>query len=210
MTGPCSPVLDLRGRPILPGARSRRRRPMPAPIAARRRGARSSPRCARAATPRCATSPSASTAAGSTTCASRPQSCRRRSTPRARGCAPRSTSRPRASATTTRSSSRSPRSPSTVTASRCASCPVPVGRAGLYVPGGRAAYPSTVLMTAIPAQVAGVAEVVLRVPPTRTAGSRRRRWPRPRWPGSTRCTASAARRRSPRWRTAPRRSGRST
>lgn len=40
-----------------------------------------------------------------------------------------------------------------------------VDRAGLYVPGGRAAYPSTVLMTAIPAQVAGVAEVALCVPP---------------------------------------------
>ena len=40
-----------------------------------------------------------------------------------------------------------------------------VDRAGLYVPGGRAAYPSTVLMTAIPARVAGVAEVVLCVPP---------------------------------------------
>lgn len=42
---------------------------------------------------------------------------------------------------------------------------VPVARAGLYVPGGRAAYPSTVLMTAIPAQLAGVAERVLCVPP---------------------------------------------
>ncbi len=41
----------------------------------------------------------------------------------------------------------------------------PVDRAGLYVPGGRAAYPSTVLMTAIPARVAGVAEIVLCVPP---------------------------------------------
>ncbi len=42
---------------------------------------------------------------------------------------------------------------------------IPVGRAGLYVPGGRAAYPSTVLMTAIPAQLAGVTERVLCVPP---------------------------------------------
>jgi histidinol dehydrogenase len=42
---------------------------------------------------------------------------------------------------------------------------VPVDRAGLYVPGGRAAYPSTVLMTAIPAQLAGVAELALCVPP---------------------------------------------
>jgi len=41
----------------------------------------------------------------------------------------------------------------------------PVRRAGLYVPGGRAAYPSTVLMTAIPARVAGVAEVVMATPP---------------------------------------------
>ncbi len=42
---------------------------------------------------------------------------------------------------------------------------VPVARAGIYVPGGRAAYPSTVLMTAIPAQLADVAELVLCVPP---------------------------------------------
>lgn len=41
----------------------------------------------------------------------------------------------------------------------------PVDRAGLYVPGGRAIYPSTVLMTAVPARVAGVPEVVLCVPP---------------------------------------------
>src|SRR3954463_11977632 len=41
----------------------------------------------------------------------------------------------------------------------------PVDRAGLYVPGGRAKYPSTVLMTAIPARVAGVPELVLCVPP---------------------------------------------
>jgi histidinol dehydrogenase len=42
---------------------------------------------------------------------------------------------------------------------------VPFDRAGLYVPGGRAAYPSTVLMTAIPARVAGVPEIALCVPP---------------------------------------------
>jgi histidinol dehydrogenase len=41
----------------------------------------------------------------------------------------------------------------------------PVRRAGVYAPGGRAAYPSTVLMTAIPARVAGVSEVVLATPP---------------------------------------------
>src|SRR5207237_9418625 len=37
----------------------------------------------------------------------------------------------------------------------------PVARAGLYVPGGRARYPSTVLMTALPARVAGGAEPAL-------------------------------------------------
>ncbi len=41
----------------------------------------------------------------------------------------------------------------------------PVDRAGCYVPGGRALYPSTVLMTAIPARVAGVPEIALCVPP---------------------------------------------
>lgn len=46
----------------------------------------------------------------------------------------------------------------------------PVDRAGIYVPGGRAAYPSTVLMAAIPARVAGVPEVVLAVPPSRETG----------------------------------------
>jgi histidinol dehydrogenase len=47
---------------------------------------------------------------------------------------------------------------------------VPVDRAGLYVPGGRGAYPSTVLMTAVPARVAGVPEIVLCVPPDRDTG----------------------------------------
>jgi histidinol dehydrogenase len=42
---------------------------------------------------------------------------------------------------------------------------IPVARAGCYVPGGRAVYPSTVLMTAVPARVAGVQEVILCVPP---------------------------------------------
>jgi histidinol dehydrogenase len=41
----------------------------------------------------------------------------------------------------------------------------PVRRVGLYTPGGRAAYPSTVLMTAIPARIAKVPEVVLVTPP---------------------------------------------
>ena len=41
---------------------------------------------------------------------------------------------------------------------------VPLERIGIYVPGGTAAYPSTVLMTAIPAKVAGVKEIVLTSP----------------------------------------------
>ncbi len=42
---------------------------------------------------------------------------------------------------------------------------IPVDRAGLYVPGGTATYPSTVLMDSIPALVAGVKEVVMVTPP---------------------------------------------
>lgn len=44
---------------------------------------------------------------------------------------------------------------------------MPLDRAGLYVPGGKASYPSSVLMNAIPAKVAGVAEVVMVVPTPR-------------------------------------------
>ena len=40
----------------------------------------------------------------------------------------------------------------------------PLDRVGIYVPGGKAAYPSSVLMNAIPAKVAGVAEVIMVVP----------------------------------------------
>jgi histidinol dehydrogenase len=42
---------------------------------------------------------------------------------------------------------------------------VPVGAAGIYAPGGRAAYPSSVLMCAIPARVAGVGRIALASPP---------------------------------------------
>lgn len=44
---------------------------------------------------------------------------------------------------------------------------IPVDRAGLYVPGGTAAYPSTVLMDAIPAKIAGCKEVVMVTPPSK-------------------------------------------
>jgi len=43
----------------------------------------------------------------------------------------------------------------------------PLARVGVYAPGGTASYPSTVLMTAIPAKVAGVEEVILATPPGR-------------------------------------------
>ena len=44
---------------------------------------------------------------------------------------------------------------------------IPLDRAGLYVPGGTAAYPSTVLMDAIPAKIAGVSQVVMVTPPSK-------------------------------------------
>ena len=46
-----------------------------------------------------------------------------------------------------------------------------VDRAGLYVPGGRASYPSTVLMNAIPAKVAGVPRIVMVTPPGGAGGT---------------------------------------
>jgi histidinol dehydrogenase (EC 1.1.1.23) len=42
----------------------------------------------------------------------------------------------------------------------------PISRVGVCVPGGAAAYPSTVLMTVVPARVAGVEEIVVATPPT--------------------------------------------
>ncbi len=44
---------------------------------------------------------------------------------------------------------------------------LPIQRAGLYVPGGTAAYPSTVLMDSIPAKIAGVEEIVMVTPPSK-------------------------------------------
>ncbi len=44
--------------------------------------------------------------------------------------------------------------------------PDPLGRVGVYAPGGRASYPSSVLMGAVPAKVAGVGEIVLCSPPS--------------------------------------------
>lgn len=46
----------------------------------------------------------------------------------------------------------------------------PLDRVGVYVPGGKAAYPSSVLMNVIPAQVAGVREIVMVTPPATSGG----------------------------------------
>lgn len=46
----------------------------------------------------------------------------------------------------------------------------PIRRVGIYVPGGTAPLPSTVLMSVVPAQVAGVSEIVLMVPPEKNTG----------------------------------------
>ncbi len=60
----------------------------------------------------------------------------------------------------------------------------PLERVGIYVPGGQGAYPSTVLMNAIPARVAGVPEIVMVSPPSPAgdsacgAGGRRNCWRR--------------------------------
>lgn len=48
--------------------------------------------------------------------------------------------------------------------------PDPLARVGVYAPGGRAAYPSSVLMAAVPARVAGVAEVIVCSPPDASGG----------------------------------------
>jgi histidinol dehydrogenase len=52
---------------------------------------------------------------------------------------------------------------------------VPVDRVGLYVPGGRAVYPSSVIMNVVPAQAAGVASLAVVSPPQRDFGG----WPHP-------------------------------
>ncbi|MBP2649876.1 MAG: hisD [Firmicutes bacterium] len=47
---------------------------------------------------------------------------------------------------------------------------IPLERVGLYVPGGTASYPSSVIMNAVPASVAGVKDIVMTVPPTAEGG----------------------------------------
>ena len=52
---------------------------------------------------------------------------------------------------------------------------IPVGRVGLYVPGGQAVYPSSVIMNVVPAQEAGVGSLVVASPPQKECGG----WPHP-------------------------------
>jgi histidinol dehydrogenase len=49
--------------------------------------------------------------------------------------------------------------------------PDPLGRVGVYAPGGRAAYPSSLLMGTVPARVAGVEEIIVCSPPSRETGA---------------------------------------
>jgi histidinol dehydrogenase len=75
--------------------------------------------------------------------------------------------RPAACAATTRRRKR-PRARAGATATKTARLlgqkVTPLDRVGIYVPGGKAAYPSSVLMNAIPAHVAGVGEIIMVVP----------------------------------------------
>ena len=147
---------------------------------------RSSPTCARAATPRCWNTRTASTAlqadvgrrAGDLAArTARPRfdampagATRRRSRPRPRACAATTSasSRPAAASWSYRDAD------GTLLGQKV----TPLDRVGIYVPGGKAAYPSSVLMNAMPAQVAGVGEIVMVVPTPRgernAAGARRR------------------------------------
>ena len=77
---------------------------------------------------------------------------------------------------------------------------LPVGRAGVYAPGGRAAYPSTVVMCAVTARAAGVArDRGVHAARRRTATPTRWCWPRARCAASTRSTAWAGPRPSRPW-----------
>ena len=143
----------VRGRP---GSRDRRRR-----------SRRSSTTCARAATPRCSSTRGASTASTRHRWP-RWRSPRRRCTPRTRRCRPRNATR------SARRGARPPRiherqkgrdwSFTEADGTELGQRVTPLDRVGVYVPGGKAAYPSSVLMNVIPAHVAGVREIVMVVP----------------------------------------------
>ena len=159
--------------------------PPAAEVRGRGRGA-SSPTCASAATTPCAStrSPRRRRAAGSLRGAAGAAAARRSRRSRRR-CARRSSWRPPTCAPTT--SARRARSwRETLPQGQVVGQEiVPLAVAGLYVPGGLADYPSSVLMTAIPAQVAGVERVVVCSPPRRGRRRGRRASPPP-----ARCSAS--------------------
>ncbi len=81
---------------------------------------------------------------------------------------------------------------------------IPVASAAVYVPGGRAPYPSTVVMGVVTARAAGVLDVVVCSPPHATGRSTPRSWARVACWASSGSTAWAAPRRSPRSPTEPR------
>ena len=150
------------------------------------RGRRSSPTCARAATPRCSSTRAASTARraddGGARARRRP-SCTPRFDALARRAARRARSRRRAASAASTSASSRPAAESwsyrDADGTLLGQKVTPLDRVGIYVPGGKAAYPSSVLMNAIPAQVAGVGEIVMVVPTPRRREATRWCWPRP-------------------------------
>ena len=84
----------------------------------------------------------------------------------------RSRSRPSGSAPRAAPSCPSRSRPGSATAPRILQRWMPVRRVGLYVPGGRAVYPSSVVMNVVPAQVAGVRAIALATPAQRAFGGR--------------------------------------
>jgi histidinol dehydrogenase len=80
----------------------------------------------------------------------------------------------------------------------------PIDSAGVYVPGGTAFYPSSVLMNIAPAKVAGVPEIIMVSPLRTTAPSIPSSWPRRASRGPRACSASAARKPWQPWPTGPR------
>ena len=85
---------------------------------------------------------------------------------------------------------------------------LPLARVGLYVPGGTAAYPSSVLMNCIPAKLAGVKEICMVTPPGKMGRFPPISWRRPGSAGWTGCFGWGAPKRWPPWPTARRASPR--
>ena len=85
----------------------------------------------------------------------------------------------------------------------------PLDSVGIYVPGGRALYPSSVLMNAIPAAVAGVKRIVCVTPPTKDGSLDPASWKPAASPALPRFIPLAARKLSVHWLTEPKASRRS-